>query len=75
MKIRRFNEDLISNPRALLSLDSRIEDATNEAQMSFFDVVAEHFPEIKTGDISPDATFAFDEACKRAVTAWVDGNS
>lgn len=44
------------------------------AQQSFWQTVANAFPEVKTGDFPPDATIKFDDACKEAVRHWLYSN-
>lgn len=45
-----------------------------QAQQAFWAVIAANHPECKSGDFSPDAAVAFDNACGKAVEAWLDGN-
>lgn len=44
------------------------------ADSAFWAAIAKEFPEIKTGDLSPDAHVPFLTAAIDAVTAWVDEN-
>ena len=46
-----------------------------KAQDSFWKVIAESYPEIKSGDFPFDAAFDFDKACNEAVDIWVKMNS
>lgn len=55
-------------------MEEKIRNAVENAMLAFWDKIAEAFPEIKTGDFPPDAHFAFDEACVKAATIWVEGN-
>ncbi|HVI41957.1 MAG TPA: hypothetical protein VM577_15000 [Anaerovoracaceae bacterium] len=52
-----------------------IEDVVEQAQLAFWQEVAKSFPEIKTGDLPPDASVEFDEACKKVVQIWLASNS
>jgi len=52
----------------------RITKAVKAAQENFWGEFAEHFPEIKTGDFYPDDSAAFDWACTKATTAWLQYN-
>lgn len=54
--------------------DSKIRDAAEFAQTEFWHTVADAFPQIKTGDFSPDADFEFTDACRKAVRRWVESN-
>ena len=49
--------------------NERIEAAVADAKEQFWGCIVHHFPEILTGDFSPDATFRFDDACEEAVGA------
>jgi hypothetical protein len=60
---------------ALLSEDKkRLEEAVEKAGEAFWAVIAESYPEIKSGDFPPDATFAFDNAQEKAVKTWLGFN-
>jgi len=54
---------------------ARIRKVTEEAQLRFWEIIGESYPEIKYGDFSPPAQLALDEALERAVETWVVGNS
>jgi len=54
-----------------LALAKILEDAQN----AFWKVVAERFPNIKTGDFPPDDTLNFDEACESALLRWLYWNA
>ena len=45
------------------------------AQQAFWEVVAQRFPEITTGDLPPEAATAFDEACYHVVWSWLGANT
>ena len=53
----------------------RIRIATEEAQQAFWGKVAEHFPEVKTGDFPPEDQLTFDDACERAISRWLYYNT
>ncbi len=52
-------------------MNERMRAAVGAAQDAFWEKIAEAYPEAKHGDFPPDATVAFDDACARAVNAWV----
>lgn len=56
-------------------MDARLTAAQDAAKDAFWDTLAKYYPEIETGDIGPEASQAFDEACNQAVLLWVDGNA
>jgi hypothetical protein len=47
---------------------------TQKALGAFWAVVAEAYPEAKTGDLSPSTTLRFDEAAEAAVREWAWAN-
>ena len=51
-----------------------IDSVMNEAQCSFWDIVASSFPNITSGDFSPEQTIKFDLACTNAITHWLENN-
>lgn len=58
-----------------MPLSTRIDSAVSDAQEAFWAEIVKHYPEITTGDFPPDAHLAFEEACLKAATVWVEGNS
>ncbi|WP_143279597.1 hypothetical protein [Burkholderia cenocepacia] len=52
----------------------RIEEAVEKAEEAFWFQLASMFPEVKTGDMAPEASFAFSQACKSAVKLWLQSN-
>jgi hypothetical protein len=54
--------------------DKRLRSVTEEAMDAFWQVVVQHFPQAKTGDLSPLTTHHFNEAAKVAVEEWVWAN-
>lgn len=55
--------------------NERIAAAVEKAQEEFWAIIARRFPEIRSGDFSPDAQMKFDEACEEAVRIWIDSNT
>lgn len=49
-------------------------EALKAAQEAFWGVVAARFPEVKTGDFPPDATFRFEDASRAAIDTWLAFN-
>ena len=58
----------------IIVTQEQIDKAINEAQNSFWDVIAENFPQITTGDFPPDAHIKFYNDCESAVKVWIFGN-
>lgn len=54
--------------------ERRIVVATAHAEHIFWDAVAYEFPEISTGDLSPEDSVAFNVACQSVVRAWLEAN-
>ena len=54
--------------------DERITEAVEDGANSFWAVIAERFPEAKSGDFPPDAEFALTKALENAVRVWLDAN-
>lgn len=52
----------------------RIEDAIEKATEAFWAVIAEEFPEVKTGDVDPLYSMEWDRFVERHVKAWLRGN-
>ena len=86
MKIKKFeifledndNYDLVGKGDPIKYIDEmdsdRLDSALRNAQEAFWEVIADEFPEIKSGDFSPGDAFEFDQAIRNAVEAWYDGN-
>lgn len=53
---------------------SKIKSVIEKAQLAFWMIVAEQYPELKTGDFPHCEAQAFDEACERAIKAWYNTN-
>lgn len=54
--------------------EHNFEAIAEEAQLAFWARLVELLPECKTGDFSPEDTFAFNRACEEAVRAWYGWN-
>jgi len=50
------------------------EEVLRKAQDAFWQVVAQSYPEARSGDFPPDAEMAFDNACEQAVKVWLHYN-
>ena len=57
-----------------MNLKERIEAARVKAELTIWEIVVSEFPEIQTGDFSPEDSFALDTALEKAITAWYEGN-
>ncbi len=60
--------------KAVLDVENRFNNAMDDAQAAFWSVIADSFPEIKSGDLAPDVTFKFHDAIKKTAAAWLIGN-
>jgi hypothetical protein len=58
-------------PEARAEIDALIE----KAEDAFWRVVADHFPAVTTGDLSPSTTAVFSSAAEAAVTEWIELNA
>lgn len=56
------------------SLSASFESVIKGAADAFWAAIVAAYPMVKTGDFPPEATMAFDDACKRAAMTWLDGN-
>lgn len=54
--------------------ESKIRDAAEDAEMSFWVTVAKQFPQITTGDLTPAAAMQFSSHCQNIVALWVEMN-
>jgi hypothetical protein len=52
----------------------RLKNALDKAGDAFWNMIAEEYPECKTGDLDPMAVFEFSDMCKKVVETWVDLN-
>jgi hypothetical protein len=46
----------------------------NEALDAFWDVIVQHFPQAKGGDLSPEQTIALHLAASSAICEWISNN-
>lgn len=58
----------------MLSKPDFISSAIKEAQDAFWSSIKKSFPQITTGDLSPDEQTHFTAACLRVVLSWSMGN-
>jgi hypothetical protein len=56
------------------SREARLQLAVAAGRQAFWGAVAQAYPEITTGDFSPEATLAWERATEDAVRSWRDGN-
>lgn len=54
--------------------EDRIREALMEADLAFWDVIAEKFPEVKTGDLDPMTTMGLSAEQEKAVHEWLTLN-
>lgn len=45
-----------------------------EAQAAFWEVITRSYPDVKSGEFSPHASFTFDDACRAALREWLATN-
>ena len=57
-----------------LKPEQRLENALDDAEFAFWEVVAESFSEAQGGDFPPEASMAFREACEDAIKTWLSFN-
>jgi hypothetical protein len=55
-------------------MDDRLKKALQSAQDAFWHEIATAYPEAKSGDFPPDASYAFDVTCESAVKLWLHYN-
>jgi len=55
--------------------EARMAEAIEDAEIAFWSVIVDAYPEATHGDFSPEATFALDAALKEAVTLWLEWNA
>ena len=58
-----------------MNTDERIEKAVKEAGEAFWAVIAERFPEAKTGDLYFDASIQFEDECESIARLWIATNT
>ena len=54
---------------------SKLEKTMENAEYAFWEAVADAYPEVKSGDLPPCASFRFREACREAINLWLNYNS
>lgn len=47
----------------------------NDAQAAFWKVIAEHNPDVLSGDLPPETSHYFDHACETVVRKWCEFNT
>ena len=57
------------------AMKEKIESVAEEAQLAFWAVVADNFPECKSGDLDPMFSSLFSISCTDVVEEWVKTNS
>lgn len=67
-------EDVMLSKEGFTSVEERIGSAVYMASAKFWEVVADLFPECKTGDLEPLYIFKMEETMKETVTHWVENN-
>lgn len=60
----------MSTGLGMQDLDSLVQ----EAEAAFWEVIANRFPDAKTGDLSPLATIRLSQAQEEAVKEWIANN-
>ena len=51
--------------------DERIQEASRQANDAFWETLADHFPEINSGDYPPEESEMFDLQCLEVARLWV----
>ena len=54
---------------------NRMSNVMEEAELAFWAVVADAYPEAKHGDFSPEATVKFAAAIEDAIVHWLEANA
>lgn len=57
-----------------MDIIKRIDEAIDDAELAFWSVIADKFPECRTGDASPEEVMELWNAHKKAVGAWIIQN-
>ena len=55
-------------------MEKYFEVALNRAQEKFWNSIAESFPDVVSGDISPNDLIAFERITKETVKSWINNN-
>lgn len=53
---------------------SQIRRLSSKASDAFWHVIAGAFPNVRSGDLSPQMTVRFDTTAEAAVTEWIESN-
>jgi hypothetical protein len=53
----------------------KVAEIVEEAKQRFWEHIADSFPNIKSGDFPPDATFKLDNQLNESVKIWLEFNS
>jgi hypothetical protein len=51
-----------------------ITEVATRAEEAFWDVVAQSYPDIKTGDMAPDVSIALKSYLENTIKTWVEAN-
>ena len=52
----------------------QIDKVSEKALLAFWEVVAKEFPEVKSGDFPPDATFRQTDNAEASISTWLEYN-
>jgi hypothetical protein len=79
LRLREEDVGRMAEDAATVAGDAHVRDAplaevVEEAEFAFWEVVARRTPSASSGDLPPDASFAFTQACRDAVERWVELN-
>jgi hypothetical protein len=55
-------------------MHSDLTSLTEQALEAFWEVIVRHYPQARTGDLSPERTIALDLAAEAAIQEWVRNN-
>lgn len=69
-KFTSVNEQLTNEHE----INEKIQKAVADAELSFWNKISEHFPEVTTGDFAPDAELELSKALSKAVQTWIQTN-
>ena len=68
-------QELLNKVCEYVEIDTTINEAVEEAEESFWNEITNYFPNIKSGDLSPEMTIELQGVMKKAVKEWVKNNS
>jgi hypothetical protein len=75
--LKATQAEIIAEGRAILVRHlrrERIESVRRDADLAFWAVVAEQYPDARGGDFPPEACFDIDDAMRTAIDRWVTWN-